>query len=156
MVVIGILRALQLNIYKENSQENAVINSYCNQLLEDLNDEKNFSTSYIEEMTFFKSEYKRYLESYKGKDLSLTESMKNISQLKIKINFIHFSSSTFQSLEKSGDINILSEPIRSKLLDLKNKQQELLERTNLNGQTQSRFIADGVSAAGPKNLSEII
>jgi hypothetical protein len=154
LVVIGILIALQLNLYKENSKENKVMKSYCYQLLDDLNEDKKFLTSYIEEMTFFKSEYKRYLDSYKGKNLSLKESLKNLKQLDINVNYIIFNSSTFQSLEKSGDIKILTDVIRSKLIDLKNKQQALLERTNNNGAAQGRLIEKLVLAIGPDDLSE--
>jgi hypothetical protein len=154
LVVIGILIALQLNLYKENSKENKVMKSYCYQLLEDLNEDKKFLTSYIEEMTFFKSEYKRYLDSYKGKNLSLKESLKNLKQLDIKVNYIIFNSSTFQSLEKSGDIKILTDVIRSKLIDLKIKQQALLERTNRNGGAQGRLIEKIVLAVGPNDLLE--
>ena len=154
LVVIGILIALQLNLYKENSKENKVMKSYCNQLLEDLNEDKKFLTSYIEDMTFFKSEYKRYLDSYKGKNLSLKESLKNLKQLDSDIHHIIFNSSTFQSLEKSGDINILTDAIRSKLIDLKNKQQELIERTNQNNRAQRRLIEKIVLAVGPNDFSE--
>jgi hypothetical protein len=154
LVVIGILIALQLNLYKENSKENKVMKSYCYQLLEDLNEDKKFLTSYIEEMTFFKSEYKRYLDSYKGKNLSLKESLKNLKQLDIAVNYIIFNSSTFQSLEKSGDIKILTDVIRSNLIDLKIKQQALLERTNNNGAAQGRLIEKLVLAVGPNDLSE--
>tara|TARA_B110000240_G_scaffold182697_1_gene215714 strand:+ start:226 stop:963 length:738 start_codon:yes stop_codon:yes gene_type:complete len=154
LVVIGILIALQLNLYKENSKENKVMKSYCYQLLEDLNEDKKFLISYIEEMTFFKSKYKRYLESYKGKNLSLKESLKNLKQLDIDVKHIIFNSSTFQSLEKSGDIKILTDVIRSKLIDLKKKQQALLERTNNNGAAQGRLIEKLVLAIGPNDLSE--
>ncbi|WP_027078020.1 hypothetical protein [Maribacter antarcticus] len=156
LVVIGILIALQLNLYKENYQTNSIRKDYYKQLIGGLNNDKVHLEENILIIDSFKTEYNRYLETFKKKDLSVEIMIQNILKVNLNANLISFNSSTFQSLEKSGDIKILSKVIRNKLLDLKSKQDLLVERVNNNSLIQTEFLKEYFLAIGSNSLSERI
>jgi hypothetical protein len=156
LVVIGILIALQLNLYKENYQTSTIRKEYYNQLIDDLNSNKENLEENIFKVESFKTSYNTYIETFQGKDLSVEEMITNSSQLNKGANLISFNSSTFESLEKSGDIKILSKEIRNKLLALKTKQELLINRVNNNSLIQVEFVKEYFLAVGTGDLSERI
>ncbi len=154
LVVVGILIALQLNLYKENHQTSSVRKDYYNQLIDDLNSDKEDIEENILNIESFNTAYNAYIETFNGKDLSIEEMITNRSQLNKGASLISFNSSTFESLEKSGDIKILSKEIRKKLLDLKSKQKLLVERVNNNSLIQAEFLKEYFLAIGTGDFSE--
>ena len=156
LVVIGILIALQLNVFKENYQIASERKEYYSQLIEDLNSDKKTLEDHIARIDSFKVDYTAYLETFKGKDLDLEIMTKNIFQVKQAAHLINFNTSTFESLEKSGDIKIFSKDIRNKLLQLKSQQDLLVEIVTNNSIIQADFIKNYFSEIGTGSLSKRI
>ncbi|WP_242157079.1 DUF6090 family protein [Aestuariivivens sediminis] len=115
LVVIGILIALQINNWNESNKEEKIRVSYYQQLLSDLEFDKN---NFKETILIFEREFKKIEDSrkfYAKPDLSIAEIFDNM----FKNNFfpygIEYKSSTIETLISTGDINIFNPKLRGLL-----------------------------------------
>ena len=153
LVVIGILIALQINNWNENRKSDENRQDYYNQLIDDLKKDKSLLIEKISQSDSLKSSYSEYLGIFNENSLTIAEMVSNLSRLKLAANLISFNSSTFESLEKSGDIKIIPKELRNKLLDLNRKQESLEERIKANGEIQADIIKESILAIGSVDLS---
>ena len=78
LVVIGILIALQLNQSSENRKTNNTRQEYYQQLLEDLNRDKQYINETIKHFEEDRTAYNAYLETYKNSKLTALEVYENL------------------------------------------------------------------------------
>lgn len=133
LVVIGILIALQINNWNENRKESKIRNNYYQQILRDLKKD----TVYInQEIAFLNSSislYTEYLKNLTTKE-SADEIISELAQLKLnwEFTYLNFNTNTIESLISTGDIKLIPDAIRNRLLDLRNTQNTLIETTSGN------------------------
>ena len=137
----------------ENRKSDENRQDYYNQLIDDLKKDKSLLIEKISQSDSLKSSYSEYLEIFNENSLTIAEMVSNLSRLKLAANLISFNSSTFESLEKSGDIKIIPKELRNKLLDLNRKQESLEERIKANGEIQADIIKESILAIGSVDLS---
>lgn len=152
-MVFGILIALQLNTWRENKILDDVKQVYYQQLLKDLNADKEYVSGKIEMYSRRISRYEIYLESFKESDLSVEEVIQNILKLDYTVDHSRFQNNTLVSLESTGDIKLIPVELRNKLMDLKRRQDLLLEFTKSNYDYYMDIIRPGGLALGVWDLS---
>jgi hypothetical protein len=153
LVVIGILIALSINNWNENRKLDEKRQDYYNQLIDDLKKDKALLIDNISKTDSINSSYSVYLETFNQKGLTIDEMIHNLFKLDISASLINFNSSTFESLEKSGEIKIIPKELRNKILDLNRKQKLLEERIKGNSVIQVDFIKEYFLAIGSKSLT---
>jgi hypothetical protein len=126
LVVIGILIALQINNWNENRKEKQKTQTYLKLLLEDFKQESLKINGYIDESKEIVSKYEAYEEKFTQADMSLLEIVRALSDIKIqKTTTAVYGINTVEILKSTGDIRIISDKIRNKLVEL-NRYQEYL------------------------------
>lgn len=152
LVVIGILIALQINNWNQDNKLDAVKEVYYQQLLKDLNADKAYISDKVEEYVDRLSRYDIYLESFKKPNLSPEESLQNIFKLNYAVDHSRFQNNTIVSLENTGDIKLIPINIRSRLMDLRRRQDLVLEFTKSNYDYYMDIIRPGGLALGVWDL----
>lgn len=142
LVVIGILIALQLNQYKESYEMTSQRQNYYNQLLVDLQKDKDYIEEMLVNIDTFKSSYDQYLAFFNEPGQTPEQLSEIIRSMNHSIELISFNTRTVESLEKSGDIKIIPQDIRNELLDLKRSQDFLTEKVKGNGIIQAEFFKE--------------
>jgi hypothetical protein len=142
LVVIGILIALQLNQYKESYEMNSQRQNYYNQLLVDLQKDKDYIEEMLVNIDTFKNSYDKYLTFFNEPGQTPEQLSEIIRSMNHSIELISFNTRTVESLEKSGDIKIIPQDIRNELLDLKRSQDFLTEKVKGNGIIQAEFFKE--------------
>jgi len=132
LVVIGILIALQINNWNENKKLDAAKQVYYLQLLKDLNTDKDYISGKIEMFSDRIARYDAYLSSFNKPNLLTNEVMQNLNKLDYTVDHIRFQNNTIVSLESTGDLKLLPVDLRNRLLDLKRRQELILEFTKSN------------------------
>jgi hypothetical protein len=132
LVVIGILIALQINNWNENKKLDAAKQAYYLQLLKDLNTDKDYISGKIEMFSDRIARYDTYLSSFNKPNLLTDEVMQNLNKLDYTVDHIRFQNNTIVSLESTGDLKLLPVDLRNRLLDLKRRQELILEFTKSN------------------------
>lgn len=133
LVVIGILIALSINNWNESKKESKIRNNYYEQILHDLKKD----TAYInQEIAFLNSSissYTEYLKILTTKE-SADEIISEFTQIKLnwQFTYLNFNTNTIESLISTGDIKLIPDAIRNRLLDLRNTQNTLKETTSGN------------------------
>ncbi|WP_179318026.1 hypothetical protein [Winogradskyella helgolandensis] len=132
LVVIGILIALQLNNAKEISKLNESKQNYYNQILVDLDKEvenMNSRVAYLNSNTLAYEKYNNYIET---SDLEPNQILKEIFKINRVSRYASFNTNTIQTLESTGDIILMPEHIRNRLLELKRSQESYITVSNGN------------------------
>ena len=132
LVVVGILIALQINNWNENNKSDVIRKDYYYQLLDDLEIDKNEMTSIIDQIESRKKKYDSYIKTFEAPGLGPIELIENISKLDYVFRFYSFETSTMESLLNTGDIKLLPNLLRRKLIRFNRSKQTEIERTTLN------------------------
>ena len=140
LVVIGILIALQINNWNENNKLEVKKQDYYQQLLEDLNKDKEFSRMTIELFKKRREEYENYRKDFYSTKLTPKEVYDKLLNLNNHSEAMIFNSNTIETLQNSGDITLIPSDIRNKLIDLKNFQS-LIKSNSLANDLQKNNIS---------------
>ena len=150
LVVIGILIALQINNWNENKKLEELKQVYYQQLLKDLNKDKEYINGKINLYNSRIVDYEKYLESYKKPNLSTKEVLKNQNELNFTTDNIRFQNSTIETLENTGNIKLIPIDIGNRLTELKRSQELVIEFANLNyGYYMESISQTGLSGSIP-------
>ena len=141
--------ALQINNWNETNKLIAVKQVYYQQLLKDLNADKDYIKGKLEMYGNRVSRYKTYLESFKKPNLSPEEVIQNLLKLDFTVDHIRFQSNTMVSLENTGDIKLIPIDLRNRLIDLKRRQELLIEFTKSNYDYYMAIIRPAGLSTGP-------
>ena len=150
LVIIGILIALSINNWNENNKLEELKQVYYQQLLIDLNKDKEYI---IEKINLYNSRienYENYLDSYKKPHLSIEEVLQNQNKLNFATDNIRFQNSTIETLENTGNIKLIPIEIGNRLTELKRSQELVIEFANLNyGYYMDNIDQTGLSGSIP-------
>ncbi|MEH6537591.1 MAG: DUF6090 family protein [Psychroserpens sp.] len=131
LVVIGILIALSINNWNESKKESIIRNNYYEQILQDLTKDIIYINRQIEHLNSSISSYTNYTETLKNKE-SIDEIINEFMKLDWEFAYLNFNTNTIESLISTGDIKLMPDVIRNRLLDLKNTQNNLIKVTSGN------------------------
>jgi hypothetical protein len=154
LVVLGILIALQINNWNENQKLNTKKQAYYSQLLDDLSKDLQFSKTTINKFNEFRKEYDDYCETYLKTELTPVQVYNNLFKLSVFSTPLTFNSSTIESLQNSGDIEIISPIIRNKLIDLRRYQDLTIKRSEYTDKGKNEVVQNVSLLLGSYPLQE--
>ena len=141
LVVIGILIALQINNWNENQKLESKKETYYEQLLDDLKKDSVFAEQIISKFQHYLKDLEDYFGLYYSKDmLTPQQAYERISKLSVFSTSFTFHSSTIESLQNSGDINLIPPHIRNLLIDLKREQELTMKKANYTDEGKNGVI----------------
>ena len=150
LVIIGILIALSINNWNENNKLDGLKHLYYQQLLIDLNKDKEYLNNKINLYNSRIENYQNYLDSYKKPHLSIEEVLQNQNKLNFATDNIRFQNSTIETLENTGNIKLIPIEIGNRLTELKRSQELAIEFANLNyGYYMDNISQTGISGSFP-------
>lgn len=154
LVVIGILIALQINNWNENNKRDVIRQSYYKQLLEDLDKDKIHIENRIILFGSLVVNYSTYIETFKEPSLSFEQVLININKLNIISRSVLFNTSTVESLQNTGDIKLMPPSIRNKLIDLKRRQDMMLNVAEKNDKGKNVLLQNLSMKTGSRDLTD--
>ena len=140
LVVIGILIALQINNWNENNKLEAKKQDYYQQLLEDLNKDKEFSKNTIAKFETQREAYQNYLKKFSESKLNVITIYQDLLGLNMESFAINFNTSTIESLKNSGEITLIPPHLRNKLIDLRRQQEKITQDEILDNAGKSGIL----------------
>tara|TARA_R110001592_G_scaffold124156_2_gene332829 strand:+ start:248 stop:988 length:741 start_codon:yes stop_codon:yes gene_type:complete len=142
LVVIGILIALQINQNAENKKTDKTRHDYYIQLLEDLNNDRQFVNETIAHFQSDQDAYNEYLKTYENTELSPKQVYEHLMSLSIYSTTLSFNSNTIESLRSSGEIILFPLSIRNKLINLLRFQDNILKNVQLNDTGKNNMVQE--------------
>jgi len=161
LVVVGILIALQINNLNENRKTNEIRQTYYHQIIEDLHKEKVYAQDLIDELNESISSYETFNEYENNPDLKPIEIIKALTKVEFTFAIFNFRTPSVDALESTGDIRLMPEAIRDKLIDIKSDQEFLIRQQNINdqhyvaGQQKAYQLGFWRLAFAPENFQDI-
>lgn len=125
LIVIGILIAVQIHNWNENQRLENVKRDYFQLLLLDLEED---SYNINNRIIFAKeriAEYEAYEAKFRSLNPDISEIMAGLSQINTDANTLTFKTNTIEILNSTGDIKLMSNEIRNKIIDLSRTQTYL-------------------------------
>jgi hypothetical protein len=132
LVVIGILIALQINNWNESKKLSETTQIYYKQLLKDLASDKLYISDKIAMYKDRTTRYNSYKEIFNKPKLTAQEVLETQYKLDFTVDQIRFQNNTIVSLESTGDIKLIPLDIGNGLMDLKKRQDLIIEFTKSN------------------------
>ncbi|MDT0559550.1 DUF6090 family protein [Ichthyenterobacterium sp. W332] len=134
LVVIGILIALSINNWNENRKEQNQLQIYYKQIISDLDEQKIYSNSGITQLDSNIASYVQYKNLFETKNLATDDVIDALNKVKFASIYLSFRFNTMETLQSTGDIKIIPENIRNKLITHKSKIDEwtIINNGNLN------------------------
>ncbi len=152
LVVIGILIALQINNWNENRKEQNLLQTYYKQILADLDEQKKYSVETITQLDSSIASYETYIHLFKTKNLNINETVDALNKVQRISPYLNFRFNTMETLQSTGDIKIIPEDLRNKLITHKSK---LDTWTTINNGNLNVYL-NGVLKFGEKGLGTFI
>jgi hypothetical protein len=154
LVVIGILIALQINNWNENNKLKAKTQDYYQQLLDDLNKDKEFSKNTIAKFEAQRDAYQNYLKKFSESKLNVITMYHDLLGLNMESFAINFNTSTIESLKNSGEITLIPPHLRNKLIDLRRQQEKITQDEILDNAGKSGVLERLSMIHGSFSLNE--
>ena len=133
LVVIGILIALQINTWNENRKSDEILQNYYSQILQDLKKDYNLISSRIYSLETNIKIYNEFKENFQNQTTPKAALM-GTNKLTSLPRFIDFNSNTIKTMSTTGDIKLIPEKLRNKLIDLMNNQDNLSSTVQANNE----------------------
>ena len=140
LIVVGILIALQINVWQVNAEEEEITQEYYLQLLDDLNTDQTYIDATIAEIDSFQFKFQGYFDSFNRQDVTQEEMLKTLYNIPRNSSVISFHNSTAQTLESTGDLKLLPAPIRNLLIQHKKKQDDFSAGAFANGERETEMM----------------
>ena len=119
LVVIGILIALQINNWNEEQKQLNIKTTYYKQLLIDFNQEKIMIEVMNKGLDKSISIYDSYMETYNDSTANEEDILSALFKNEILFIYAKFNTGTIETLQNTGEIKLLSQNIRTKLINFK-------------------------------------
>ncbi len=126
LVVIGILLALQINNWNERRKVNTLKKDYYNQLIIDLDKEKENINERIFILNSGITSVNTYFNYLDDHDLTPVQIFNALTKVNRDFKYLAFNTNTIESLESTGDIKLIPEEIRNLLMALKRDQERTI------------------------------
>ena len=133
LVVIGILIALQINTWNEQRKSNEVLRNYYSQILQDLKKDYSLTSTRIHSLETNIKIYKEFKENFQNQTTPKAALM-GTDKLTSLPQFIDFNSNTIKTMSTTGDIKLIPEKLRNKLIDLMNRQDRIIGISQANNE----------------------
>ena len=156
LVVIGILIALQINNWNEDRKQDQRVKQNYHQILEDLEREKNYATFIIDKFEGQRKAYQEYLDGFSTSQITREAMLHELLQLNMEGFPINSNSSFIESLHNSGEIALVPEKIRNRLIDLRRRQQKIIVDEGLDNRARMGIIERVSMLIGTKDLEKRI
>ena len=127
LIVVGIIIAIQLNKWKENKKLDNIRHEYYLQLVDELDDNKNYINEIIQKFNQKIAQYDKLIQSLDSTNLTTEEILNKYSIANYYYYNILFQTGTIESLQSTGEIKLIPLPIRNKLLNLKRTMDRRIE-----------------------------
>lgn len=127
LVVIGILIALQINNWNENSKLEDVRQNYYTQLIEDLDAETKNLNDRLLVLEKSIASYEAFLKVFDRTDLEAVQLIESMAQVDLTFQYLSFNTNTIETLEATGDIKLIPTDIRKSLIALRSSQELLAD-----------------------------
>nr|WP_091424802.1 DUF6090 family protein [Formosa sp. Hel1_31_208] len=134
LVVIGILIALSINNWNENRKEQNQLQIYYKQIISDLDEQKKYSKAVITQLDSSIATYDKYKNLFETKNLTVDDVIDGLNKVQFVSPYLSFRFNTMETLQSTGDIKIIPENLRNKLITHKSKLDEwtIINNGNLN------------------------
>ena len=116
LVVIGILIALQLNNWNESRKEQNQLQTYYKQIIADFDEQKEYSRRIITALDSSITSYENYKNIFETKNLTIDIIIDELNKLELISPYLSFRFNTMETLQSTGDIKIIPEDLRNKLI----------------------------------------
>jgi len=143
LVVIGILIALQINNWNEEQKQLNIKTTYYKQLLIDFNQEKIMIEVMNKGLDKSISIYDSYMETYNDSTANEEDILSALFKNEILFIYAKFNTGTIETLQNTGEIKLLSQNIRTKLINFKkgSETREALTRSNYDKYLSNLYVA---------------
>ena len=133
LVVIGILIALQVNDWNENRKNDEVRRTYYVQILQDLEKDRILMEEVILNQDSFRVKMESYKEIFKQPDLPIWDIAIRLGEIYSENRYLNIktNTNTINTLENTGDIQLIPPLIRNKVLDFKRNQSGAMDHIQL-------------------------
>jgi len=156
LVVIGILIALQINNWNEESKIESIRQGYYSQIIIDLDKDRAYGDNLIIKLDSNLVKLKTYRETYKEPNLPLIQILGNTGKLDWFAKNVHFQSNTIETLENTGDIQLIPISIRNKLINYNREQNQIASVSKTNNDLYTDVLSKAVMLYGGNDYVENI
>ena len=154
LVVIGILIALQINYWNERRKSDNNLKIYYGQIMQELEKDKTYIQQRMVQLDSSIIDTKKHLNEIQ-KQTSLEGLINSQASLTLTPKLLYFSTNTIETLQTTGDLKLLPVEIRSKILDLKNKQNAWIEITSINNSNIAKNVLTAVNLGLSNNVLDL-
>ena len=160
LVVIGILIALQINNWNENRKVEIIKQNYYQQILTDLEADKEYAENEITHLDSLIAMYNNYKETYKKEVVNFEVAFRAIFKNEFSNHPLKFKTSTINSLISAGDIKLLDPNLREKLTSYNARKDFAMEVSDRNQSNALHILESammsGLVALGSSNNQPIL
>lgn len=154
LVVIGILIALQINNWNERRKSDNNLKIYYGQIIQELKKDKVYIKQRIVQLDSSIIASQKHLNEIQ-KQTSLEGLINSQASLTLTPKLLYFSTNTIETLQTTGDLKLLPVEIRSKILDLKIKQNAWIEITSINNSNIAKNVLTAVNLGLSNNVLDL-
>jgi hypothetical protein len=154
LVVLGILIALQINNWNENRKQQNKLQQNYHEILADLKRERDYANFIINKFEGQRKAYKDYLESFSSTKITRKSMYRKLLELNMEGYPINSNLSIVESLQNSGEIVLLPQSIRNRLINLKRRQNKIIVDEGLDNQGRMGVMERLTMLIGSLSLDE--
>ena len=154
LVVIGILIALQINNWNEGRKQDNKVKQNYHQILEDLAREKDYANFIINKFEHQRKAYQEYLERFNTTKITRENMLRELLLLNTEGYPINSNSSFIESLHNSGEMALIPQRIRNRLIDLRRQQQKIIVDEGLDNRGRVGIVERVSMLLGSKDLEK--
>ncbi|MGB5646467.1 MAG: DUF6090 family protein [Muriicola sp.] len=154
LVVIGILIALQINNWNENRKQQIKLQQIYHEILADLKRERDYANFIINKFEGQRKAYTDYLESFSSTKITRKSMYRKLLELNMEGYPINSNSSIVESLQNSGEIVLLPQSIRNRLINLRRQQNKIIVDESLDNRGRMGVMERLTMLIGSLSLDE--
>ena len=154
LVVIGILIALQINNWNGNRKQQIKLQQIYHEILADLKRERDYANFIINKFEGQRKAYSDYLESFSNTKITRKSMYRKLLELNMEGYPINSNSSIVESLQNSGEIVLLPQSIRNKLINLRRQQNKIIVDEGLDNRGRMGVMERLTMLIGSLSLDE--
>jgi hypothetical protein len=154
LVVIGILIALQINNWNENRKQQIKLQQIYHEILADLKRERDYANFIINKFEGQRKAYSDYVESFSSTKITRKSMYRKLLELNMEGYPINSNSSIVESLQNSGEIVLLPQSIRNRLINLRRQQNKIIVDEGLDNRGRMGVMERLTMLIGSLSLDE--
>jgi hypothetical protein len=154
LVVIGILIALQINNWNENRKQQIKLQQIYHEILADLKRERDYANFIINKFEGQRKAYTDYLESFSSTKITRKSMYRKLLELNMEGYPINSNSSIVESLQNSGEIVLLPQSIRNRLINLRRQKNKIIVDESLDNRGRMGVMERLTMLIGSLSLDE--